>query len=556
MNRAGRMAVIAHFDPRDRVDDGFRELVGCVADACERVVVVTTSLLPDDALGGLPRTELVRRPNIGYDFMSYRAGLMRISDSPGLRAVFLMNSSFAVLDPAAFGRTLRRMAEAAEDADAVGLTESRQFGWHLQSYLLAFGARAARAEWFRSFFGSIAPVNSKLEVILAYELGLSRLLREHAARATALFRPTAAQRFSAALRWVAGGVRARAWRSWRSANPAHFHAVPIAADHGIAKAEVLGSNPHRIGLAALRAAIDPARLARLDMFAEETKAAYRRGPDGLLTAVEDGLVIDPRKIVRAGRTGAGDARIAVVLHLFYADLLPELLQGLRSMLEPFDLFVTTPFEAHVPSIVRQCSEVAARTSVMVTENKGRDIRPFLMLLRAGMLDGYRVALKIHGKKSAYSARGGEWRRQLIADLVGTSLTARRSIRLLEDPAVGMVGSLRFFLSHPRFLGGNQARLAALMDALPGRRETEPELAFYAGSMFWFRPSALAPLAALPADLLDFEPEAGQQDGTLAHAMERAFAEAARCAGFRCTAIPLGGADIFEHRSQDRDVPVL
>lgn len=563
------VAVVAHFDPLDRVDEGFRELVGQVAGVCDRVVVVSTSRLPGDALRGVPRTELVCRPNVGYDFMSYRAGLMRIGDDAGLRTVFLVNSSFTVLDPAAFAGTLRTMADATLESDVVGLTESRQFGWHLQSYLLAFGARAVRARWFRSFFGSIRPLGSKFEVILAYELGLSRAMREHGVRTRALFRSSPGERIAAGARSLGALARGRGARFWLSsepfaaalqANPVHFSATPIARRHGIVKSELLVSNPHGIDMAPVRAGIDPSRLRRLDASVEAIRGRYRRGDDGLLAPAGDGLAIDPRRIVSVPAATSAPSRVAVALHLYYADLLPEILGSLRNILEPFDLFVTTPFESDVEAIVDGSSAVAARTSVAITENRGRDIRPFLMLLRSGMLDRYPVALKVHGKKSTYSARGAEWRRQILGDLVGTSLAARRAMRLFDDPSVGMAGSLRFFLSSPRFWGANRERLAGLMAGLGARPEhspaSEPELAFYAGSMFWFRPAALSALARLPEPALRFEPEDGQQDGTLAHACERAFALAARHAGYRCTAPGLGGTDIFAHRSPDRDVPVL
>jgi len=50
-------------------------------------------------------------------------------------------------------------------------------------------------------------------------------------------------------------------------------------------------------------------------------------------------------------------------------------------------------------------------------------------------------------------------------------------------------------------------------------------------MFWFRPAALAGLLDLELADADFEPEAGQVDGTMAHAMERFLGLLVRSNGF-------------------------
>ena len=560
------VAIVAHFDPDDQIDDMFREVLTCLSRVCDRIILVTTSRLPDDACADLGQVEIVRRPNIGYDFMSYRAGVMRLNVTPDLQSVLLLNSSFMLLDPEAFTDTLRGMVQATGQADVVGLTESEQIQWHLQSYLLAFSSRAVRSAWFRNFFAAVRPLNTKLELILSYELGLSRVLKEQAVRTEAFFHISTQDWLVACGKWLRAMSKGKGvffwltpqpYRHWRDVNLTQFAVTTLARQHGIVKTEVLRAMPHVASNRDLRNLCNNDRLDQIEESLTRMRNRYRVGTDGLSTLARDGLSIDPRRVVTSSSAGQGRSRLAVALHLYYADLIPEICESLKAILEPFDLYITTPFEADVPFILNTAASVAACTSVCIVENRGRDVRPFLMLLRSGLLDGYKAVLKIHGKKSMYSARGADWRRQLNGDLFGTSLTALKSIALFDDPAVGIVGPLRFFLTHPQFGGANEGRLAELLTAVGLTVPlNDPPLAFYAGSMFWFRPEALAPLALLPESLLAFEDEAGQQNYTLAHACERAFALVARHAGYRCTAVHLSGSDIFEHPSHSHSVPVL
>jgi hypothetical protein len=58
------------------------------------------------------------------------------------------------------------------------------------------------------------------------------------------------------------------------------------------------------------------------------------------------------------------------------------------------------------------------------------------------------------------------------------------------------------------------------------------LDFPAGSMFWARSAALAPLLDAGLTLADFPAEAGQTDGTIAHAVERLYFYSCEKAGLR------------------------
>ena len=107
---------------------------------------------------------------------------------------------------------------------------------------------------------------------------------------------------------------------------------------------------------------------------------------------------------------------------------------------------------------------------------------------------------------------------------------QRILTLFEDASTGLVGWGRSWRDDAFAWMDNRQRvenLALSMEA--GALPDQP--AFFEGTMFWVRPAALRRLRQLNLDLDAFEPEAGQLDGALHHAMERAFTLAVTAEGF-------------------------
>lgn len=240
---------------------------------------------------------------------------------------------------------------------------------------------------------------------------------------------------------------------------------------------------------------------------------------------------EPMRPARAGRIG-------IVLHLHFFELWPEFDAALRHLGYPFDLHLTLTGAADEV----RAGVLAAYPAVHFHPgpNRGRDIAPFLDLLQAGHLDEYEYVCKLHGKRSVQadgdSSFGDRWRRYCLADLVAGAGRAEKILDAFDaDPRLGLIGpgALRVpnhALPANRAWGGNREqllRLAARMGMGPERFRLD----FFAGSMFWFRPAALAPLKLLQLGPQDFPPERGQIDNTLAHALERLFVPATLQAGY-------------------------
>jgi hypothetical protein len=229
---------------------------------------------------------------------------------------------------------------------------------------------------------------------------------------------------------------------------------------------------------------------------------------------------------------------AIVAHVYYDDTWPDIASVLKRLSIPFDLIVTT-----VPGRDRLAGAVARDfpdAEVIVSENRGRDVRPFLELLEAGRLDRYRYVCKIHGKKSNDGGRisylGALWRRRSLFDLLAGPGIAESIVRAFEaDERVGIIGPRAFRLpsaTSPLAPSWGKTRpkvleLAAKMGVTPD----EFRLDFYGGTMFWVRPEALRPLRDLGLTAA-FPDELGLLDGGLEHATERLFSTAAVTAGYR------------------------
>jgi lipopolysaccharide biosynthesis protein len=107
---------------------------------------------------------------------------------------------------------------------------------------------------------------------------------------------------------------------------------------------------------------------------------------------------------------------------------------------------------------------------------------------------------------------------------------------------GVVAPAGHLLSGATYWGSNARRVTELALQMQCPHEWIQDFVFPAGTMFWFQPGAMEPLLDLGLQPADFEREAGQVDGTTAHAVERLIGLSARKAGLSVVATPDGTAD--------------
>ncbi len=219
-----------------------------------------------------------------------------------------------------------------------------------------------------------------------------------------------------------------------------------------------------------------------------------------------------------------------IIHAWYVDELSQILDALQSSGLPWHLVVTTVSQK-LDAVRRQLVNAGMSWELLVCDNRGRDILPFIKVADRLLEKGVEVVLKLHTKRSAHRSDGAEWLQQLLDRLVNGSRAKIIHGAFKLQPDLGMVGPEGHILSIAEHLGGNSEALDFLRVrlGLPLSDESDP---FVAGSMFWVRLRALRPLLDAHLTESEFEPEQGQIDGTLAHSLERVFCICNRESGFK------------------------
>ena len=148
-------------------------------------------------------------------------------------------------------------------------------------------------------------------------------------------------------------------------------------------------------------------------------------------------------------------KILVHLHLFYQDMLPEMLTLLRSLDGyEYDLFATVVNAS--PETLAELRRFKPEVTVIDVENRGYDVAPFVKVLQLADLSRYDYVIKLHTKQNLkrrawlknVSFTGSGWRRLLVS-FMASSEQLRRTLVLFRNPETGMVSHYNLIIEAER-----------------------------------------------------------------------------------------------------------
>lgn len=235
-------------------------------------------------------------------------------------------------------------------------------------------------------------------------------------------------------------------------------------------------------------------------------------------------------------------RTALVMHLYFEDLIEYCYQYALSMPKSTRVVITTDTEKKAEKI-REIflNGVFDDVHIIVAENRGRDVGPLLVEATPYIFDADLVCA-VHDKKVkqlSYLIKGKSFSDrcfenclstpEYVQNIIHTMMSSKRMGMLCPPPpnfadyypTIGMEWGPNFEMTK---------KLADKLELKVNISQTKEPVA-PVGGMFWFKPNALKPLFDYRWKYEDFPKEPIEDDGTILHAIERIYPYVAQNSGY-------------------------
>ncbi len=215
-------------------------------------------------------------------------------------------------------------------------------------------------------------------------------------------------------------------------------------------------------------------------------------------------------------------RVLVHLHLYYQNQLKYMINKLKNINScNWDLYVT--LVENNPDIINQIKQFKPDAKIIIIQNKGYDIWPFIQILNLVNLEDYDFILKCHTKNyrrtKKFYGKGYRWRNYLINALLKNKKTFKNNlITMLENPEIGLIGSKVTLAT----MGSKEAEDTDLFEKLCEKYNFPVNKGkFIAGTIFLARAKCYERIKNMKLTSEDFNETLHTNSGaSMSHAMER------------------------------------
>jgi len=229
--------------------------------------------------------------------------------------------------------------------------------------------------------------------------------------------------------------------------------------------------------------------------------------------------------------------VALHIHVFYPELLPEIMLHLGfNSIKP-DLFISVPSERVKDQVIDMLKSYQGNLiEIEVVPNRGRDIGPLLTLFGQTILRHYKFVGHIHTKKTKDikdRALIERWREFLLVNLLGNASFEMADAILSELNSNSDMGII--FPDDPNAIGWDKNKKYAIeLSKQLGINDLPENFIFPVGTMFWAKTKAIEGMVNRAFKWEEYPEEPLPYDGSMLHALERLL-------GFPSNGLKVGAA---------------
>ena len=224
--------------------------------------------------------------------------------------------------------------------------------------------------------------------------------------------------------------------------------------------------------------------------------------------------------------------IAIQAHIFYEDLIKDIINKTNNIPYKFDLYITTisiEKKLYIENFVKNNTN-ANYYEIKIVENKGRDVLPLISQLK-NKIKKYKYFCHIHTKKSKHDIiLGNKWRNYLYDNLLGSKEIVNGILSDFEKyerlgfifPEVyyDIIKKIDNFDNTDFFLHKfNKKQMNLILKLIFHKYEIGNKLLFPSGNMFWAKVKAVHQIFSVRLKKF-FPKEKNQTNITIMHAIER------------------------------------
>lgn len=527
-----RIAFYLFYDDAGIVDDYIPYKLAALKEFVDTIVVVSNSPL---TITGREKFEKVSdkifcRENIGFDVWGYKEGM----ELYGYKELAESYDELILLNYTFFGPIypFKELFDAASDNDCDfwGISEHDKIvpnpftghgilPKHIQSHFIAVKKKLLSSPEFENYWQTMPMIKSYTDSIL-----------QHESRFTKYFEDKGYKSYS----YLPAEDYPSPYSTFIDINKALKNRCPIL------KRRLFFHDPLWLDVNAvdLRSAYDTIKLhTSYDTELIDQNILRTVKPRNLYTNMELLKILPETSNIN----NVLDKKIAVVAHLYYAEMISEIIPYISNITSGYDLYISTASQKNkqlLEDAIKDLPFVNKKEVRVVEKNRGRDMSSLFITFKDVCTPGkYDFICRLHSKKSPQNGinSSDHFKEHLYQNLLASPSYISSLITEMDNNNIGLVMPPVVHISYPThghawFANRSPSEAWAKKLNINVPFDDNTPIAPY-GTMFWFRPEALAPLFSYPWKWEDFNEEPAHVDGGLAHVLERLIGYAAANSGY-------------------------